>query len=141
MVDIVNLGRNLCPRHDTPWNLECNKCPPILRKTYPDPAAADNGNSHKCCWRVFTEDNRYRTGTTTFNLDYYTQMPNCSTILSSYDHHACTSHSNVTLRPGLVPSCITHDLLSMNLNVPFKHHGLKDSELALLGKGIEVMFF
>jgi hypothetical protein len=40
----------------------------------------------------------------------------------------------------LVRPCITHDLLSMNLNAPFKHHGLKDSELALLRKGIEVMF-
>lgn len=28
----------------------------------------------------------------------------------------------------------------MNLNVPLKQYGLKDSELALLRKGIEVMF-
>jgi hypothetical protein len=55
--------------------------------------------------------------------------------------HVLGSHAkNVMSRPTYGISHITHDLLSMNLNVPFNHHGLKDSELVLLRKGIEVIF-
>lgn len=51
MVDIANMGRNLCAWHDTTGYMECHECATLPHQTYSIAKSANNGCYVTCCRR------------------------------------------------------------------------------------------